>query len=108
MTNELTGGELDTLVALVEDGPLWDGDVPSKSDRDTLLEKGLAAKVLVKGEDGYQAATYAGREVYCKHFGGNTVQEAKEIRKRQRAERTDVSLCSMSAPLPVPEIQLRD
>lgn len=76
-----------------------DASTKKKSGRKSH-EKGLAAKVLVKGEDGYQAATYAGREAYCKHFGGNTIQESKEIRQRQRAERTEVSLCSMSTPLP--------
>lgn len=28
----LTGAEKDTLVALVEQGPLWDGDVPSQGE----------------------------------------------------------------------------
>lgn len=29
----MTGAEKDTLIALVEQGPLWDGDVPSKTGR---------------------------------------------------------------------------
>lgn len=53
----LTGAEKDTLIALVEQGPLWDGDVPSKQGRDSLVRRGLAVKVVVKGEDGWQAAT---------------------------------------------------
>lgn len=32
----MRGAELDTLVALVEQGPLWDGDLPSKTGRDCL------------------------------------------------------------------------
>jgi len=55
---------LDTLVGLFERGPLYDGDVPSKSERDWLLQNDLAAKVVVKGEDGYQALTYRGAWCY--------------------------------------------
>ena len=65
----MTGGQLDTLVALVENGPCWDGDVPSKAARDELIDQGLAIRVVVKGENGYTAATYTGRDTYCKHFG---------------------------------------
>lgn len=42
-------------------GPLWDGDVVSKSDRSELLDIGACAKVCVKGQDGYNACTYFGR-----------------------------------------------
>lgn len=42
-------------------GPLWDGDVISKSDRDELLAIGACAKVCVRGADGYNACTYFGR-----------------------------------------------
>ena len=66
----MTGAEKDTLIALVEQGPLWDGDVPSKTGRDSLLARGLAVRVVVKGEDGWQAATYAGRDAY-KALGRN-------------------------------------
>lgn len=44
-------------------GPLWDGDVISKSDRDELLRIGACAKVCVKGEDGFNACTYFGRSL---------------------------------------------
>ena len=47
----MTGAEKDTLIALVEQGPLWDGDVPSKHGRDLLLAHGLAVRVVVKGEE---------------------------------------------------------
>jgi len=50
----------DTLRALVKKGPLEDGCVPSKRERDELLSMGLAAKVIVNGQQGYQAATYKG------------------------------------------------
>lgn len=82
---ELSGAEVDTLVALVEAGPLWDGDVPSKSGRDDLIEKGFATRVIVNGEDGYTAATYAGRDAYKSRYSepGNeadTIAEAKANR----------------------------
>ena len=54
---------LDTLFGLFERGPLEDGDVPSKSERDWLLQHDLAAKIVVKGQDGYQALTYKGRSI---------------------------------------------
>lgn len=86
----MTGAEIDTLVALVENGPLWDGDVPSKRGRDDLIAKGLAIRVVVRGEDGHTAATYAGRDAYKAHFGtamggvADTVQEAKASRITRR------------------------
>jgi len=82
----MKGAEIDTLIALVEHGPLWDGDVPSKSGRDDLIQKGFAARVLVKGDDGYTAATYRGRDAYKELFGtslggvADTVAEAKANR----------------------------
>ena len=86
----LTGAEKDTLIALVEQGPLWDGDVPSKQGRDSLVQRGLAVKVVVKGEDGWQAATYAGRDAYKELFPGpdgtaDTISEAKVNRQTRRA-----------------------
>lgn len=86
----LTGAESDTLIALVEKGPLWDGDVPSKRGRDALIDRGLAVRVVVKGEDGWQAATYAGRDAYKAMFPGpdgsaDTIGEAKGNRTMRRA-----------------------
>ncbi len=79
---ELSGAEVDTLVALVEHGPLWDGDVPSKRGRDDLIERGYAVRVVVKGEDGWQAATYAGRDAYKDRYpsadsAADTIKEAR-------------------------------
>lgn len=55
---------MDTFNAIVNRGPLYDGDVPSKSERNTLLELGLIDKVIVKGEDGFQACNYLGFAVW--------------------------------------------
>lgn len=54
----------DTIIGLFQNGPLYDGDVPSKTERDWLVKNGLAAKVIYKGEDGYQALTYEGAKCY--------------------------------------------
>jgi len=86
----LAGAEKDTLIALVEQGPLWDGDVPSKAGRDALIAQGLAVRVVVKGEDGWQAATYAGRDAYKALYPGpdgaaDTIKEAKVNRTMHRA-----------------------
>jgi hypothetical protein len=51
------------LNQLDKQGPVWDGDVISKSDRTELLSIGAAVKVLVKGEDGFQACTYLGHQI---------------------------------------------
>ena len=90
---KLNGGELDTLVALVEQGPVWDGDVPSKSGRNSLIQMvvdncRLASRVIVKGEQGYTAATYIGSDLYKAQFVDDphtcTVTEAKAARLTRR------------------------
>jgi hypothetical protein len=55
----------ETLLCLVKLGPTYDGAVPSKVGRDELLEKKLAAKIVIANcEDGFQAATYLGARVW--------------------------------------------
>lgn len=56
----MDGGERNCLYAAYRNGPLFDGDVPSKAGRNSLLEKGYMAKVVVKGEDGFNACTHKG------------------------------------------------
>lgn len=53
---------LEALLQLVN-GPIYDGDLVSKSARDKLLEWGLATKVCVKGEQGFNGANYRGWDV---------------------------------------------
>lgn len=64
MAQEMPHAEREVLLCAYKHGPLYDGDVPSKSGRDALMEKKLIAKVVVKGEDGYNACTYRGRDVH--------------------------------------------
>jgi hypothetical protein len=61
---EMYHGTVSCLEALMNaKTPLWDGDVPSKAGRDSLLDLNLAVRVIFNGADGYTAATYLGREV---------------------------------------------
>lgn len=61
--HSLSGGQREQLKQLVERGPVWDGDVVSKSARDDLIGLGLATRVCVKGEQGFTAANYRGWDV---------------------------------------------
>jgi hypothetical protein len=81
----LTGAETDTLIAMIESGPLEDGDVPSKSGRDALIERGLAMRV--QAIDYWRvAATHAGIEAYKAMFGpAETLSEAQANRKTRLA-----------------------
>lgn len=56
----MNGGERDCIRATYRNGPLFDGDIPSKVGRNSLLENDYLAKVVVKGEDGYNACTHKG------------------------------------------------
>lgn len=55
---DLDADERDTFRALVRNNPVWDGDIPSKRGRDSLLWLGLAVRCCVAGEQGYTAASY--------------------------------------------------
>lgn len=49
---------LETLCKIVENGPVADGDMPSIEARGHLILWGICVRVLVKGEQGFTAATY--------------------------------------------------
>ena len=49
---QLSGAAKDTMNALFIRGPLWDGDVPSKSGRDELLKLGIIFRT-----EGWQSLT---------------------------------------------------
>jgi hypothetical protein len=59
----MNSAERDVIRAAFLKGPLYDGDVPSKSGRDSLLD-GFIAKVVVKGQEGFNALTYKGESAY--------------------------------------------
>lgn len=78
---KLEGGLSETLIHVVEEGPLYAGDLIAPSIRDDLLKAGLVCMVPVKGEDGFTAATHAGKLLYLKVFQADTIKEAMEKRK---------------------------
>lgn len=64
----LSKSEMECLGQLVQQGPVEDGDLVSKSPRDKLLNLGLATKVVVAGQDGFNAANYLGFKVFKAKF----------------------------------------
>lgn len=46
------------LVQLLKHGPVYDGDVVSKLNRDALIQCGIAVRCCFRGEQGYTAARY--------------------------------------------------
>ncbi|MFZ3192809.1 MAG: hypothetical protein WA154_06355 [Moraxellaceae bacterium] len=61
---DMSNGKRDCIMAAFEQGPLFDGDVPSKSCRDELIQDGYMAKVVVKGDEGQNACTEKGACAY--------------------------------------------
>lgn len=53
----------EALYQLHAKGPVWDGDVISKQHRTDLLDIGACAKVIMKGQEGFNACTYTGRRL---------------------------------------------
>lgn len=60
----MNSGMRDCIRAAYLNGPIDDGDVPSKSGRDALLTSGYISKVVVRGEQGFNACTYKGASAY--------------------------------------------
>lgn len=57
----LQGKHVDCLIAYVRRGvPIEDGDIPSKSGRDDLIEQGMVFQTLSNGKEGYTAISMAG------------------------------------------------
>jgi hypothetical protein len=59
-----SSGEYEVLKAAFKYGPLHDGDVPSKTSRDSLRNDNCIAMVVSSGEEGYNACTYKGAKLY--------------------------------------------
>lgn len=60
----LDSGQREVLKQLLFQGPVWDGNVPSKRARDDLIGYGLATRCCFLGEQGYTAATYIAYSVF--------------------------------------------
>lgn len=100
---------IDTLKALVERGPLHDGDVPSKTERDLLLDVGLCVKVASAGSDGANAATQLAASVW-KRYGELTEAQivdpagADGVIGGTGTDDSGVELTSIADPLPASEL----
>lgn len=71
---------LATLIALVEEGPLWPGAVPSSQGRDRLVQSGFAFFTVCKGQEGFTAVSQEGKKLYMSYFGGSTLAESIRLR----------------------------
>jgi hypothetical protein len=60
----LSSGQREVLNQLLHQGPVWDGNIISKSARDDLIEAGLATRCCFLGEQGYTTATYKAFTVF--------------------------------------------
>jgi hypothetical protein len=60
----LNSTQREVLKQLLFQGPVWDGNVPSKQARDALITYGLATRCCFMGEQGYTAATYIAYSVF--------------------------------------------
>jgi hypothetical protein len=65
----LDSGQREVLRQLLFQGPVWDGNVPSKRARDDLIDYGLATRCCFLGEQGYTAATYLAFAVWQQGHG---------------------------------------
>ncbi len=68
------GAELDSLTAMVIQGPVFDGDLPSKAGRSELIDHDLAFRTVRAGEDGYNAITSLGRDVFVHYWSPDNPQ----------------------------------
>lgn len=73
----LTGAEIDTLVALVERGPLHDGGIPSKVGRNGLIALGFAAQIVAYQDYMQYAATNKGLEWYLNYFKADNIKDGR-------------------------------
>lgn len=64
IVKELTPTHRETLKQLVEQGPVEDGDIVSKSARDDLITWDLAVRACIKNRQGYTVANYKGWAVH--------------------------------------------
>lgn len=64
------------------DGPIWDGDIISKSDRGELFDMGIAIRVCCKGEQGYTGAKYIAHTI---------LYEYKKIESKENRKKSEIT-----------------
>lgn len=74
---ELSSAAIDVLGQMFIFGPIWDGNVVSKSGRDELVANGLAFRY-----EGWQALTSFGLKMALEHPAKNRIDQ-KWYRKQQ-------------------------
>lgn len=85
---DLTYHELEELVNIVHNGPVFAGDVISHQTKDALFKMGLVTRVVVKGVEGYIGATAQGYNAYLENCGTSaTGAEARAWWAMQQALR---------------------
>lgn len=68
-------------------GPIWDGDIISKTHRGILFEMGIASRICCKGEQGHTGSKYIGYSILKQMDKIKFAkQEASGIRKVSSAE----------------------
>jgi len=70
----LPSSHREQLSQLLFQGPVWDGYIISKADRDDLIDLGLAVRCCFQGEQGYTAATYIAYSIF-KQGGGIPIKK---------------------------------
>ncbi len=81
-TSLLMPGWVETIIKLVEGGPVDDGDFPSKAARNSLIQYGYAQYVILNGDQAGCVATYKGGYLYCQLLDqGCRVKEAIAFHK---------------------------
>lgn len=73
----LTGAEIDTLISLIENGPLTDSSVPSKVGRDSLISRGFCAQVVIDRNWSNYAATTKGLTWYFETYGADDIDRCR-------------------------------
>lgn len=83
--HSLSSGQKEVLRQLLFHGPVYDGDIASKSARDDLFDYDLAVRCAFKGEQGFTAGTYRAVSVWKagqeNSLGRPTIAEVEQILK---------------------------
>jgi hypothetical protein len=76
MWQTFDGGQREVFRQLLFHGPVYDGDICSKSARDSLFQLGLAVRCCYKGEQGYTAASYLAYTVHQRSLDSFQIKAA--------------------------------
>lgn len=74
-------GWVDTLVALIENGPVDDGNIPSKLGRNVLIQHGYASYVIINRKEAGAVATYKGALLYRQLLNCDYLEDAIRLRQ---------------------------